>query len=126
MEERTDMPSDPTAVDPYGCGCTECLTGEYIPLERATEVHIADMLAGRLRNHTGTTFHLTADYTIEPNTTLPELTPERLTITCPDHELTWTLATPRHRPLEDHHRAGPSLEYSDGSARVVPRHRLPS
>ncbi len=40
------------AVDPNGCGCTECLVGEYIPLERATNQHLRDLISGKLRNHT--------------------------------------------------------------------------
>jgi hypothetical protein len=39
------------AVDPWGCGCTECITGEYVPLRRATDDNVADLLAGRIANH---------------------------------------------------------------------------
>jgi hypothetical protein len=39
------------AVDPWDCGCTECITGEYVPLRYATDENIADLLAGRLRSH---------------------------------------------------------------------------
>lgn len=44
----------PIAVDPWGCGCTECVTGEYKPLSDATDDDIADLLAGRLRDNTHT------------------------------------------------------------------------
>jgi len=43
----------PTAVDPADCGCTECLIGQYIPLDQANPQHIVDMLFGDLDNHTG-------------------------------------------------------------------------
>lgn len=48
----------PAAIDPPGCGCTECLTGEYIPLDRASDQQILDLFAGRLRDNTneGTDF----------------------------------------------------------------------
>lgn len=35
-------------IDPADCGCSDCLTGESVPLDRATGYHIRDMLAGRL------------------------------------------------------------------------------
>lgn len=44
------------AIDPPGCGCTECLTGEYIPLDQATPEQVKSMLIGRLRDHTSATF----------------------------------------------------------------------
>jgi hypothetical protein len=40
------------AIDPWDCGCTECMTGEYKPLSYATDDDIADLLAGRLRDNT--------------------------------------------------------------------------
>lgn len=40
------------AIDPSGCGCTECLTGEYKPLDRATDEDIQALLGGALRDHT--------------------------------------------------------------------------
>lgn len=40
------------AIDPWDCGCTECITGEYKPLSQATDDDIADLLAGRLRDNT--------------------------------------------------------------------------
>lgn len=42
----------PTAVDPKGCGCTECITGEYVPLELATDQQLQDLISGILENHT--------------------------------------------------------------------------
>lgn len=45
---------DPVAIDPPGCGCTECLTGEYIPLDQATEEQVRKLVKGKLVNHTDT------------------------------------------------------------------------
>ncbi len=42
----------PTAIDPPGCGCTECLVGEYVPWERAGPGLIRDLVAGYISNHT--------------------------------------------------------------------------
>lgn len=50
---------NPIAIDPPGCGCTECITGEYVPLVDATPRQITDMLAGRLGNNTGCEFSIT-------------------------------------------------------------------
>lgn len=47
------------AIDPPNCGCTECITGEYVPLADATPRQITDMLAGRLGNNTGLEFSIT-------------------------------------------------------------------
>lgn len=51
---------NPIAIDPPNCGCTECITGEYIPLVDATPRQITDMLAGRLANNTGLEFKVIA------------------------------------------------------------------
>ncbi|MGW3308243.1 hypothetical protein ACWDG9_16840 [Streptomyces sp. NPDC001073] len=45
------LPSTLIAIDPPGCGCTECMTGEYVPLNRATPDQVAALLNGTLRNH---------------------------------------------------------------------------
>ncbi|MCX4821604.1 hypothetical protein OG883_17245 [Streptomyces sp. NBC_01142] len=58
------------AVDPIGCGCTECMAGGYVPLNRANAAHVAALLTGRLRNHTGATFQVSADYELEPGANL--------------------------------------------------------
>jgi hypothetical protein len=42
----------PHAIDPEGCGCTECLTGEYVPLDKATGKHFQRVLARTIFNHT--------------------------------------------------------------------------
>ena len=41
------------AVDPFGCGCTECLTGVYVPLHYATGEQLVAMILGEIENHTG-------------------------------------------------------------------------
>ena len=41
------------AIDPEGCGCTECLTGKHVPLERASTQQLALMKLDRIRNNTG-------------------------------------------------------------------------
>lgn len=51
---------NPIAIDPPNCGCTECITGEYVPLADATPRQVADMLAGRLANNTGLEFTISA------------------------------------------------------------------
>jgi hypothetical protein len=40
------------AIDPTGCGCTECLVGEYVPYNRATAKQLKQMLKGKIRNNT--------------------------------------------------------------------------
>lgn len=52
----------PVQVDPLTCGCTECLTGEYVPLELATPAQIRLLLFGRLADASGETFIVTSDY----------------------------------------------------------------
>jgi hypothetical protein len=47
------------AIDPVGCGCTECLTGEYVPLDRATPKQVKKMIKGKLRDHTSEAFEIT-------------------------------------------------------------------
>lgn len=57
--EAADTPpadTGPVAIDPPGCGCTECITGEYVPLDRATDRQIAALLRGEIQDNTGLTF----------------------------------------------------------------------
>lgn len=42
----------PLAIDPRGCGCTECIIGEYIPAEKATREHLRLLAVGEMANHT--------------------------------------------------------------------------
>lgn len=55
------------AVDPWDCGCTECITGEYVPLRYATDEQIADLITGRLRNNlnSGTQLEVHTTYATE-------------------------------------------------------------
>lgn len=43
------------AVDPVGCGCTECGRGEYVPLDFASIDQIELMLLGVLGDNTSAT-----------------------------------------------------------------------
>lgn len=49
------------AIDPSGCGCTDCIVGIYVPLNYATDDHIQALMLGLLRDNTGTTFNITAN-----------------------------------------------------------------
>lgn len=53
MTPATDGAQRPTAIDPYGCGCMECITGEYVPLENASDEQLVDMLTGAIANNIG-------------------------------------------------------------------------
>jgi hypothetical protein len=50
--EGTTMTNRLIAIDPPGCGCTGCIVGDYVPLERAGARDVLRMLQGHLRNHT--------------------------------------------------------------------------
>ena len=40
-------------IDPAGCGCTDCIVGEAVPLDRATAHQIKQLLAGKLISRIG-------------------------------------------------------------------------
>lgn len=40
------------AIDPENCGCTECLIGEYRPLNQATEDELVQLVRGELKDNT--------------------------------------------------------------------------
>lgn len=44
------------AIDPLGCRCTECMVGEYVPLEQATGDQVRAMILGMVADHTGEEF----------------------------------------------------------------------
>ncbi|MFJ5951364.1 hypothetical protein [Streptomyces noursei] len=77
------------AVDPPGCGCTECIIGQYVPLDRATPEDIAAMLNGRLFNHTGTELRITVAYVLSPGVGLAAASPHTVRIECSG--LSWDL-----------------------------------
>jgi hypothetical protein len=45
--------SEPIQIDPRGCGCTECITGLYVPLEHATVSQLLKAAHGLMSNATG-------------------------------------------------------------------------
>lgn len=47
------MTERPIAIDPIGCGCLECTTGEYKPLDLADFWDIRRLLKGKIGNNTG-------------------------------------------------------------------------
>jgi hypothetical protein len=53
-------------IDPADCGCSDCLTGEAVPLDCATGYHIRDLLAGKLtsRLDEGTEIEITVSITL--------------------------------------------------------------
>lgn len=52
------------AIDPPFCSCTECLTGEYVPVNRANGRQIFEMLFLKtIRDNTG--MHFSTTYVIE-------------------------------------------------------------
>ena len=52
-------------IDPVGCGCTECIVGEYVPLDQATDEQVAAMLRGELSDATGERFDVSVIVTAE-------------------------------------------------------------
>ena len=55
--------NEPVQVDPFGCGCTECLTGLYVPLDRATDEHIVLLINGTLSDATSERITITTTTT---------------------------------------------------------------
>lgn len=49
--DPSDRANWPIAIDPPGCGCTECIIGQYKPLDESTQEQVVDMLAGRIGNN---------------------------------------------------------------------------
>lgn len=66
------------AIDPWDCGCTECITGEYVALRFATDDNMADLIAGRLRSNlnSGTELEISTTYTTDNG----KLTPGEITV----------------------------------------------
>lgn len=64
------VPPTPTAIDPAGCLCTECITGQYIQPFDATREQKWKCLMGALRNNTRETPSIVirgSDFTTAPN-----------------------------------------------------------
>jgi hypothetical protein len=83
------------AIDPYDCGCNECMTGEYKPLMSATDDDIADLLAGRLRDNTyGGSLDVSVNYrTSKGSHSRMTLEIDSVTVTYTDYdgsERTWS------------------------------------
>lgn len=49
------------AIDPVGCGCTECIIGEYRPADQATDDEIQALFLGLLSDHTSEHWHIVQD-----------------------------------------------------------------
>ncbi|MFI7448123.1 hypothetical protein ACIBQX_11550 [Nonomuraea sp. NPDC049714] len=79
------------AIDPWDCGCTECLTGEYKPLRMASASDIAALLCGELAGNTSATFQVEIRYEVRPDSDGPlsKAAPTAATVSCDDR--TWTL-----------------------------------
>ena len=41
------------AIDPENCSCTECLTGLYVPLNRASAAQLIRVIEDDMTNNTG-------------------------------------------------------------------------
>jgi hypothetical protein len=41
-----------TAIDPVGCGCTACISGEHTPLDQASAEQVAAMVRGEIHDNT--------------------------------------------------------------------------
>lgn len=78
-----------TAVDPPSCACTECITGQYVPLDRAMPRDIAAMLSGRLDNHTGAALRVTLVYALSPGGSLTTAVPDTVRVDFQD--FSWDL-----------------------------------
>lgn len=52
MKEALGIDPRLLAIDPAGCGCTECLVGEYLPMENMQPKHVFAMALGLIANHT--------------------------------------------------------------------------
>lgn len=48
-----DRYTSPLQIDPPGCGCEECKSGEYVPLDQATSDQVYRMLNHEISNGTG-------------------------------------------------------------------------
>lgn len=51
-------------IDPVDCGCTGCIIGEAIPLSRATQRHLAQLVTGELKARCTLEVTVTVDVTM--------------------------------------------------------------
>ncbi|GAB2858375.1 hypothetical protein GCM10022221_67350 [Actinocorallia aurea] len=80
------------ALDPPGCGCTECLTGEYKRIDHADASEVLAMLRGRLGDNTGLTFRVSLTLEFSARTGAPGALLDDLgesTIVCDREDLSW-------------------------------------
>lgn len=59
-DPEPDKAAPVVTIDPPDCGCTECMTGEYTPLDQAKPWQLALLFAGSAVNNTGLTFEYDA------------------------------------------------------------------
>lgn len=59
-----------TRIDPPGCGCTGCITGESTPLDMATPRQIARLLRGKVANATSMTLRVRTTVAFDGTTDL--------------------------------------------------------
>lgn len=70
----------PLAIDPPGCGCTECITGEYVPFDQATDEQIAALLRGEIHDNVGDGLTVTASVRVSCGDFTREIDPRLLGI----------------------------------------------
>lgn len=80
------------AIDPPGCGCTECIIGEYVPLESANDQQVLGLLTGRIDSHLyeGTEVEITSTTTFAVGEKLSDAIPDTITVRISGYS--WTLA----------------------------------
>lgn len=55
------MPEELKAVDPEGCGCTDCITGHAAPVNLLNREEQLGLLGGSYRNRTSMTWNQLAE-----------------------------------------------------------------
>lgn len=68
--DRVDHAEEPSSrvkvvqLDPEGCGCTECIIGEYRPLDQASDAELLACARGEISNATGANLDEQPDGTV--------------------------------------------------------------
>lgn len=57
-------------IDPRGCGCTNCIVGDSVPMDQAGTLDLFNMINGQIHNATG---YPLDDFTINFHITLPDI-----------------------------------------------------